>query len=242
MHSTEPKRFRVLLVEDDEAIVDAIRDGFPSEGVLLRHAPTLAEGCRLLTNHHFDAIVLDRNLPDGEGTMIAKLCRQAGNDIPIVIVSAKDTVNDRIEGLRCGADDYLCKPFAVEELSARLDAVLRRTHPKHRHIIRYHDVELDLLRRRLRRGEIDKALSSREVDLLAYLMTHPEEVIPKEQLFKDIWGTEADQDSNVLQVYANYLRNKLEGGLYPRIIHTVRGVGYILSYKEPFEEMMEYGQ
>ncbi len=227
---------KVLLVEDDPTVVKAVRGGFSEEQVSILHAPTVGDACRLLSRQRFDAIILDLNLPDGDGATVADACRQAGSDVPIIMVTANDSVDDRIAGLGRGADDYLCKPFAVEELSARLRAVLRRARTSHQHLLRYDDVELDLLARQVRRKEIDKNLSAREVDLLAYLMSHPEQVLPKDRILKEVWGDSADQDSNVLHVYANYLRNKLEGGMYPRIIHTVRGVGYILSRDDPGEE------
>jgi len=223
----------ILLVEDDPSVVESIRDGFHESGAMIDHAPTIAEGCHKLSTQPYHAIILDINLPDGRGTDIAAACRNAGNDIPIIMVTANDTIDDRIKGLQHGADDYLCKPFAVEELSARLEAVLRRSRPKHRHILKYHDMELDLLRRRVCRNKIQTPLSAREMDLLAFLMTHPEKVLSKENILKNIWGDDEVHDSNVLQVYANYLRNKTEGGLYPRLIHTIRGKGYILSHENP---------
>lgn len=226
-----PGKLNLLLVEDDESVVAAVREGLSAARVLLHHAPSIADGLRLLERqHHFDAIILDLTLPDGDGTLIADACRSAGSDIPIVMVTAKDSVNQRINGFGHGADDYLCKPFAVGELIARLDAVLRRTRPKQRHILKYADVELDLIQRQVRRNGFEKALSARELDLLAYLMCHPEEVLSQDRILKDVWGDEAEQDSNVLRVYANYLRNKLD---HPRIIHTIRGVGYILSQRDP---------
>lgn len=223
----------ILLVEDDPSVVEAIRDGFSESSMTIDHAPTIAEGCQKLSTQKYHAIILDLNLPDGNGTDIADACRSAGSDIPIIMVTANDTVEDRIRGLQHGADDYLCKPFAVEELSARLEAVLRRSRPKHRHILKYHDMELDLLRRRVLRNKIQAPLSAREMDLLAFLMTHPEQVLSKASILKNIWGDDEIHDSNVLHVYANYLRNKTEGGLYPRLIHTIRGKGYILSHKNP---------
>lgn len=233
MSVTNITKLRILMVEDDLQVVETVREGFAGGDVTLFHAPTIADGHRLLATQQYDALILDLSLPDGSGTEIADACRKAGNDIPIIMVTALDTVEDRITGLRHGADDYLCKPFAVEELSARLEAVLRRSRPKHRHIMKYHDVELDLLRRRVRRNQIDKPLSAREMDLLAYLMSYPEELLTKERILKKLWGDEEHHDSNVLQVYTNYLRNKLEAGKYPRIIHTIRGKGYILTHKNP---------
>ncbi len=224
-------KINLLLVEDDDSVVRAIFDGLSRPLVELHHAPSIAEGKRLLDQSLcFDAVILDRSLPDGDGTELASACRRAGNDVPIVMVTARDTINERIDGLGLGADDYLCKPFAIEELAARLDAVMRRAGPKRRHLLKYADVEVDLIRRQVTRNGIDKNLSARELDLLAFFMCHPDEPLTNERILRDVWGDDAEQDSNVLRVYANYLRNKLS---HPRIIHTVRGVGYILSERNP---------
>lgn len=224
----------VLIVEDDDRVVAAMRTEFRQRRIVLHHAGTLAEArAHLEQPVRFDALVLDLNLPDGNGVALAESCRREGSTIPIVMVTARDAVGDRITGLRHGADDYICKPFAVEELIARLEAVWRRARPARHHILRYEDIELDLLKRRVRRGDMEVALSTRELDLLAYFLSHPDEVLEKERILRDVWGDGAEGDDNVLQVYINYLRNKLEGGRYPRAIHTVRGVGYVLSRHEP---------
>lgn len=234
MVSSFDSNLDVLLVEDDCAIATAVCEGLARKGIRVHHASTVADGKRrLMESDGFDAIILDLTLPDGDGATIADACRQHDNDTPIIMVTAKDNVEDRIAGLRRGADDYIGKPFAVEELIARLEAVLRRTRPANRHILIYHDVELDLVKRRVRRGDIDTSLSAREMDLLAYLMSHPEEVLSKRRILDAVWGEGSAQNSNVLHVYANYLRNKLEAGRYPRIIHTVRSVGYVLTNTDP---------
>ncbi len=228
----------MLMVEDDDALVHVVRGGLAPSQVIVHHAPTLAEADRLLAHRHqFDAIILDLSLPDGNGVDLAASCRASGSEVPIIMVTARHTVGERVAGLKHGADDYLCKPFAVEELSARLEAVVRRSGMKNRHILKYGDVELDLLKRRVRRDEAEVSLSTRELDLLAYLMSHPEEVLSKDKILREVWGGEEDQQSNVLPVYANYLRNKLEHGFHPRILHTVRGVGYILSHEDPTESL-----
>lgn len=232
--SSESGALCVLLVEDDERVTTAVRAGFARHGIRLLAAPTLAAARRLLAQSaRFDALVLDLNLPDGNGAELASEQRRAGSDVPIIMVTARDTIAERIAGLSRGADDYLCKPFAVEELIARLEAVLRRVRPRENHVLNYADVEVDLVRRQVRRGEVDLSLSARELDLLAYLMCHPEQVLEKGRILRDVWGDEGDQDANVLHVYANYLRNKLEQGRYPRLLHTVRGVGYVFSRDEP---------
>lgn len=234
MASSFDANLDILLVEDDCAIATAVCEGLARKGIRVHHASTVAEGQRrLMESDGFDAIILDLTLPDGDGATIADACRQRNNNTPIIMVTAKDDVEDRIAGLRRGADDYIGKPFEVEELIARLEAVLRRTRPDDRHILVYRDVELDLVKRRVRRGDIDTALSAREMDLLSYLMSYPEEVLGKRRILDAVWGAGSAHDSNVLHVYANYLRNKLEAGRYPRIIHTVRTVGYVLTNVDP---------
>ncbi|MCB9849315.1 MAG: response regulator transcription factor [Phycisphaerales bacterium] len=228
------KPLTVLLVEDDAKVISALRDGLTQHNVKMVAATTLADARKLLSQPGaFDAMVLDLNLPDGNGTELAEQCRKAGNDVPIIMVTARDRVQDRIAGLRHGADDYLCKPFAVEELVARLDAILRRTRSKDRHILKFGDLTVDLVRRQATRAGVDVSLSARELDLLAYFMCHPNEVLEKERILRNVWGDEGIQDSNVLHVYANYLRNKLEQGRYSRLLHTVRGVGYVLATEPP---------
>jgi len=151
------------------------------------------------------------------------------------MLTAKNAVADRIDGFRHGADDYLCKPFDVSELVARLFAIMRRTHPARRHVIGYADVELDLVTRTARRGDTKVTLSAREAELLAYLIRHSEESLTRDSILHEVWGQEAEDDSNVLNVYINYLRNKIDSNPAERLVHTVRGVGYMLSRREPDE-------
>ena len=217
-------------------MVRAITEGLAPEAFSLVHAGTVAGARWELGANQYDAVILDLALPDGSGLDLADSLRAGGSELPILMLTAKADIDDRVNGFRHGADDYLCKPFALEELVARLHAVLRRARPKHRHILQYADVELDLVHRVVRRQELQATLSAREMDLLAYLMRHPKEVLPRDRILEEIWGADADDESNVLNVYVNYLRNKLERGQYPRLIHTVRKVGYVLSDADPEED------
>lgn len=227
-------KLHVLIVEDDARVADAVRRSFLQHQIDVEHAGTLAEArSQLDRRHRFDALVLDLNLPDGNGLDLAKRCRDRGLDLPIIMVTARDAIEDRVTGLQRGADDYLCKPFAVEELYARLDAVLRRVRPNAEHVLRYGDLELDLMKRHVRRGELNATLSLRELDLLAYYVAHAEQPIKKTDILREVWGGEAEYDENVLQVYTNYLRNKTEQGIKPRLIHTIRGVGYMMASEPP---------
>ena len=224
---------RVLLVEDEANVAETVQNGLHPGRFSLRHARGYTEAQHLLRSGQYDAVVLDLNLPDGNGMDIADALREAGSGIAILMLTARTSVEERVDGFRHGADDYLCKPFVVEELSERLQAVVRRSRPRRGHLLRYADVELDLVRRTVRRQDLEASMSSRELDLFVYFIHHAEDVLERGRILEEVWGDEAEDDSNVVSVYVNYLRNKLEQGAHPRLIHTVRGVGYILSKEHP---------
>ena len=159
--------------------------------------------------------------------------RGSGLEVPILILTARTAVDARLEGFRHGADDYVCKPFAVAELEARIHAILRRSGRRSPHLLSYADLRLDLVRRVAQRGALRANLSAREAELLAYFMRGAEKTLPRERILEEVWGGDAEDDSNVLNVYVNYLRNKLEQGGSLPLIHTVRGVGYMFSTTDP---------
>ncbi len=227
--------YRVLLVEDDDDVAGVVLSGLSAARFRIDRAGSVDDARRCLQHSPYDVIVLDLLLPDGSGLKVAEAIRATGSDVPIVMLTSRDSVDQRVEGLARGADDYVCKPFAIEELDARLQAVLRRSRGRDGHVLRWGDVQLDLIKRIARRGQIVTELSSREADLLAYLMRHPDEKLSREKILEDVWGDDADYGGNVLNVYVNYLRNKLERGVYPRIIHTIRGTGYMFSETDPAE-------
>lgn len=224
---------RVIVIEDDAEVALVIKEGLVANGFSVTHAPTIGQGRSMLADSEWDVIVLDLMLPDGSGLELANSLRRSGNETPILMLTARDTVEQRVEGFRQGADDYLCKPFDVDELSARLGAIVRRARTSDRQKLRYADIELDLLTRKVTRNGSELTLSARETELLAFMMRHPQEILPRERILRQVWGDEAEDDSNVLNVYVNYLRNKVEGSQHARIIHTVRGTGYMLSELEP---------
>lgn len=228
-------KLSALLIEDDVRVAETVRDGLRAHGFAVHHVADLATGVDRLAASRFDVVILDLTLPDGDGLHLASHLRASGNEVPILILTARDSVPDRIVGFEHGADDYLCKPFDTEELVARLDAILRRVRAGERHVLRYADMQLDLVTRTARRNDTSATLSDRQAELLAYLMRHPEEVLSRERVLEEVWGDEAEDDSNVLNVYINYLRNKIESPGTPRLIHTIRGVGYMLSDKDPHE-------
>lgn len=223
----------VLLVDDDDGVAHLVCDGLNPALFSVQRVATSTAALAALGSRRFDVLLLDLILPDGSGLKMAERLRRAGSALPIIMLTSRDRVEQRVEGLSRGADDYLCKPFAVEELAARILAVCRRLAGAATHTLRFSDVQLDLIKRVASRRDITVELSSREAELLAFFMTHPEEVLSRERILEQVWGAEADDGSNVLNVYVNYLRNKLERGLFPRLIYTVRGVGYLLSTTDP---------
>ena len=231
--STPPAHLRLLLVDDDPDVVETVRGGLDANRFSVEAVSTVTGGRDRLTRRHYDAMILDVALPDGSGLDLADAIRAADRDLPILMLTAKTSVSERLDGFRHGADDYLCKPFAIEELEARLNAILRRVRSRTPHVLTYADVELDLLRRVVRRGNLQSSLSARETNLLAYLINHAGQPLPRARILEEIWGDQTESESNVVNVYVNYLRNKLERGFYPRLIHTVRGVGYILTEANP---------
>lgn len=218
----------ILVVDDDRKITDMLRRTLIYEGY---RVVTAADGEEALTKTQAerpDLVVLDWLMPRLDGIAVAKLLRETGNT-PILMLTARDAVEQRITGLDSGADDYLVKPFAPEELLARIRALLRRVEsPDNSQTIAYADLSLDPLTRETRRGDRSFSLTPKEFDLLSYLLRHPRLVMPRDRILQDVWGYDFDGNGNVLEVYVGYLRNKTEAGGEPRLIQTVRGVGYVL--------------
>lgn len=218
----------VLIADDDRKIIDMLRRTLAYEGY---HVVTAADGHEALAKalaHRPDVVVLDWLMPGVDGLEVARRLREA-DSTPILMLTARDAVEDRVEGLDSGADDYLVKPFAPAELLARLRALLRRSDTgRGDKPSSYADLYLDPVTRETRRGDRQFSLSPKEFDLLAYLLRYPRQVLPRERILQDVWGYDFGGDGNVLEVYIRYLRGKTEAGGEPRLIHTVRGVGYVL--------------
>ena len=174
------------------------------------------------------AMLLDMAMPDLDGLEVLRRLRAAGHDLPVCVLSARDEIGDRVAGLEAGADDYVVKPFALEEVVARLHALLRRRPPQGDDVIAVGDLELDQAGHRALRGGRDLELTRRELELLSLFMRHPGEVIDRERLHEEVWGYDFDPKTNVADVFVGYLRRKLEAGGEPRVLHTVRGVGFVL--------------
>jgi two-component system, OmpR family, response regulator MprA len=221
----------MLVVDDDRKLIDMLRRTLAYEGYRVVTAVDGHEALDKARRHKPDLVVLDWMLPGMDGIEVVRVLRET-DATPILMLTARDGVEDRVEGLDSGADDYLVKPFAPTELLARVRALLRRapaTSPTQP--IGYGDLSLEPLSREVRRGERLINLSPKEFDLLALFLRHPRQVLLRDQILESVWGYDFDGNGNVLEVYVGYLRAKTEAGGEPRLIQTVRGVGYVL--REP---------
>jgi two-component system, OmpR family, response regulator MprA len=222
---------RILVIEDDEAIVKVLRRGLAYEGYQVEVAYDGEAGLKLARDNNPDLVVLDLMLPGIDGLEVCQRLR-AGGSIPILILTAKDTVGDRIEGLDSGADDYMVKPFELNELLARVRALLRRTQQERAPVLSFGDLTLDTASRQARRKGRTISLTAKEYDLLELFLRHPRQVLTREMIFDRVWGYDFGGESNVLDVYIRYLRQKLEVEGESRLLFTVRSVGYVLREEE----------
>ncbi len=199
------------------------------EGYDVTFAHDGRQALQMMLGGRHDAVVLDLGLPLMDGVEVCRRVREMGNRTPVLILTARDAVSDRVEGLDAGADDYLVKPFALDELLARIRALLRRTTAQPQEsLLRYADVVMDLRTMEVRRGERQMELTRTEFRLLELFLRHPRVVLTRSQIFEQVWGYDFGASSNALEVYISYLRRKLEADGEPRLIHTMRGVGYTL--------------
>jgi two-component system response regulator MprA len=220
---------RILVVDDERAVRDALRRALELQGYEVELAADGPEAlARLESNGQPDAVVLDILMPGIDGLEVCRQIRRSGNAVPVLMLTARDAVGDRVEGLDAGADDYLVKPFALEELLARVRALLRRGTPTVDGMLRFSDLELDPSAREVRRGGEPIDLTRTEFNLLELFMTNPKQVLTRSIIFERVWGYDFGFASNSLDVYIGYLRRKTEAGDRPRLIQTVRGVGYAL--------------
>jgi DNA-binding response OmpR family regulator len=224
----EPAGPVVLLVDDDAAIRRVVGAGLELEGFRVVRASGGRAALAAVSSVAPAVVLLDLAMPDLDGIEVLRRLRGAGDDVPVCVLSARDEVDDRVRGLQAGADDYVVKPFALEEVTARLQALLRRRPATQDAAVGVGDVSLDPRARVARRGDRDLGLTRREFDLLHVFLRNPGEVLDRERLHEEVWGYTFDPGTNIADVFVGYLRRKLEAGGEPRVLQTVRGVGFIL--------------
>jgi DNA-binding response OmpR family regulator len=227
--STQPPvASRILVVEDEDKIRRNLQQGLRTEGYEVVTAANGEDGYQQAMDGQFACLVLDLLLPRKPGLEVLADLRRAGKTVPVLVLTARDAIEDRVLGLDAGADDYLVKPFAFAELLARLRALLRRGHPERETILRAADLEMDLVTRQVTRGGKSIALTLREFELLEYFLRHKNMVVTRDMLSRDVWQEPGTALTNVIEVFIKLLRRKVEFPDHPPLIHTIRGIGYAL--------------
>jgi len=220
---------RILLVEDEKKVVGFIKKGFEEEGYVVDHAADGEAGLAMGLGRGHDLIILDVNLPGRDGLSVLRELRNKNISTPILLLTIRAAIEDKVVGLDTGADDYLAKPFAFEELLARVRALLRRGAQAELPLLRIDDLTLDPARRLVWRGEEKIDLTTKEFALLDYFMRNSGRVLTRTMIAERVWGHDFDSTTNVIDVYVNYLRKKIDSGRENKLIHTIRGVGYVLK-------------
>jgi two-component system, OmpR family, copper resistance phosphate regulon response regulator CusR len=222
---------QILIIEDDKKIAKAVAEGLTADHYSVTVCLTGEEGFFELGRTTFDLVILDVMLPGCSGFDVLETMRKRGDGTPVLMLTAKDAVSDRVKGLNIGADDYLVKPFSFSELLARVQALLRRGKSAVNLHLRIADLEIDLLTRKVTRAGDDVELTAKEYELLEYMLRRPKQIISREQLAKDVWKETARVTSldNVIDVHIARLRKKIDGGDEPKLIHTIRGAGFMLA-------------
>jgi two-component system response regulator MprA len=220
-------RESILVIEDEEKILNFLRRGLIYEGYRVETAMDGSAGLASARDNPPDLVILDWMLPGIDGLEVCRRLRAASN-VPILMLTAKDAVSDRVQGLDAGADDYLVKPFALDEVLARLRALLRRAKSEAPEILSFADLRLDTGTHQAFRGERPIDLTAKEYELLELFLQHPRQVLTREVIYDRVWGYDFGGESNIIEVYVRYLRQKTEASGEPRLLHTVRGVGYVL--------------
>ena len=219
---------QIVVVEDEEKLARFIEMELGYEGYEVSVANDGLTGLTTIRDKDPDLIILDWMMPGMTGVEVCRRLRTTGVKTPVILLTAKDEVSDRVTGLDAGADDYLVKPFSIEELLARIRAHLRRTQEDDTETLRFDDLSLDRQTREVFRGKRAIELTAKEFDLLEYLLSYPRQVITRDRILEEVWGYDFMGDSNIIEVYIRYLRLKLEAEGESRLIQTVRGVGYVL--------------
>ncbi|SIR76070.1 response regulator transcription factor [Williamsia sterculiae] len=227
---------RILVVDDDRAVRESLRRSLTFNGYTVNTANDGVEALEAIVADRPDAVVLDVMMPRLDGLEVCRRLRSTGDDLPILVLTARDSVSERVSGLDAGADDYLPKPFALEELLARLRALIRRAGADadvDSEAMTFSDLSMDLVTRDVSRGDRPISLTRTEFALLEMLMANPRRVLTRSRILEEVWGYDFPTSGNALEVYVGYLRRKTEAGGEPRLIHTVRGVGYVLRETAP---------
>jgi two-component system response regulator MprA len=227
---------RILVIDDDRAVRESLRRSLQFNGYDVDIAADGAEALARVPSTSPDALVIDVMMPRLNGLETTRALRAAGNDVPILVLTARDSVTDRVAGLDAGADDYLTKPFALEELLARLRALLRRTtvtEGQDDEVLKFSDLSLDPATREVLRGDRRMSLTRTEFSLLELFIRRPRRVLDRSFILEEVWGYDFPTTANSLEVYVGYLRRKTEAEGEPRLIHTVRGIGYVLRETQP---------
>ncbi|HEY2154412.1 MAG TPA: response regulator transcription factor [Isosphaeraceae bacterium] len=222
----------VLIIEDDLDFAEFVINGLAEEGFSVQHAANGVLGRSLLEANAWDLVLLDWSLPGQDGLTLLRAFRESGGQAPVIFLTARDQVDDRVRGLDGGADDYLCKPFAFAELLARARAIARRRERPSASVLSYGDVSIDLITQRAQRAGHALELTAKEQALLSYFLRHPRRLLTREHIYENVWDGDFDATSNTLEVHLKELRRKLEG-LGPRLIHNRRGRGYFLGEPPP---------
>ena len=223
---------RILIVEDEEKAARYLEKGLTENGFIVDIANDGEDGLHLASTEAYDLVILDVMLPRRGGWSIIKELRAAGNDVPVIFLSARDAVHDRVHGLELGADDYLVKPFAFSELLARVRIILRRHPMQQPDVMKMADLELDLVRHKARRRGISLDLTPKEFQLLALMLRRRGEVLTRTTISEQVWGINFDSDTNVVDVAIRRLRKKVDDPFELKLIHTIRGVGYVIDEAE----------
>lgn len=220
---------KILLVEDEKKIASFVERGLKEECYAVDAVDNGEDALHLASENTYDLIILDIMLPDIDGVTICKKLRNRAINIPVLLLTAKDKVDDKVRGFASGADDYLTKPFAFQELLARISALLRRNRESKSPLIKVADLELNQLTHKVSRSGKEINLSNKEYSLLEYFMLHANQVVTRTMISEHVWNEDFDSFTNVIDVYVNYLRKKIDKGSKNKLIHTLRGTGYILK-------------
>ncbi|MDR3636693.1 MAG: response regulator transcription factor [Isosphaeraceae bacterium] len=229
-----PMARSILIIEDELEFAEFVMTGLAEEGFAVEHAIDGKQGHELLQSRPWDLVLLDWRLPHQDGLSLLRRFRQSGRQAPVIFLTARDEVDDRVQGLDSGADDYLCKPFAFAELLARVRALIRRREQPSSLLLVHGDVSIDLVAQRAQRAGRSLDLTAKELALLSFFLRHPRRILTRERVYENVWDEAFDTSSNTFEVHLKELRRKLEA-LGPRLIHNRRGQGYFLGEPPPRE-------